>query len=393
MSDTLKPAELLAVLLAEHKPTHVYRGQNRIYPPPLWPSGYRDFIRSEESVMPSATTRMRGCGTHFHFCTRAGRDYSRGVHDPEYEARVRSFNARLMCASHIRNALGYAVTECLRQQAGWMSEGLDVTHDPHVAIWFALSEWIEGHRTVRTRSNPGVVYRFEVDTRPLAHDDLRSHDFYNCPSFIPAQQIFRLFASGPRAESLRALAEYRDAIRWDVSSFELDAVRRSRPFELLRFPYEWSNGRVELQHASILIPDYVTDGATMKLKQSDDSLLDEYGIAEGGRRVRVREAALDGIYLEDISTRKGAKKFLLDVRDVGDLQAVVGVTNREILPKWDASFDLLSNWIRPFYNSIGRYGTIPFPFNVRNGLYDPSVDAEALLDVFSVAQPERGFCR
>lgn len=61
-NDSHQPGPLLNALLAEHKSTYFYRGESRVHPPPLWPSSFRDMIRSEASIAPSNSMRRRSLG-------------------------------------------------------------------------------------------------------------------------------------------------------------------------------------------------------------------------------------------------------------------------------------------------------------------------------------------
>src|SRR5262249_14589142 len=153
-----------------------------------------------------------------------------------HEDLMKKERTRVMCMNHIRNALGYPLSEAMFQQAGWSSEGIDVSHDSKVAMAFALSKWEGGRGRLWARPDPAVLYRFRVDRPRWGFDDLRSYNYYSCPSFVPTREICRLFRTGSDNDFRASLFEYQRAIIWDAVEFELELLQGARPFEVLRLP-------------------------------------------------------------------------------------------------------------------------------------------------------------
>ena len=49
----------------------------------------------------------------------------------------------------------------------------------------------------------------------------------------------------------------------------------------------------------------------------------------------------------------------MEVSSESDLKTVASRLNTNILPNTDSTFDLLSNWIKPFFWSVLKYQTLP----------------------------------
>src|SRR5262249_40152381 len=62
-----RPLELLRRLEEEHDEHYVYRGESRLFPPPMWPSKYRRLFASEGDVSIDREATIRGTGGRFFF--------------------------------------------------------------------------------------------------------------------------------------------------------------------------------------------------------------------------------------------------------------------------------------------------------------------------------------
>src|SRR5258708_6202948 len=124
---TLGP--LLERLRSEDDGSYAYRGQVRQYSLALVPSTYRPFIHTADRFAPAVATLRSVPQARFV-------EYDLPVTGvPDAESRL-EFQKRLL-GDTVRNALGFVLKEVFCQQAGLNSEGLDVTTDLDVALFFA----------------------------------------------------------------------------------------------------------------------------------------------------------------------------------------------------------------------------------------------------------------
>ncbi|NUO64841.1 MAG: hypothetical protein HOQ26_08995 [Gemmatimonadaceae bacterium] len=296
---------------------------------------------------------------------------------------------RYLCMSHIRNALGYALAEAMFQQAGWSSEGIDVSYDPLVAMSFALTTWDARGGHLRPRENPAVIYRWTVDDRSWTLDDLRAHNFYSCPSFVPTRSICRLLQRGTASSFRESVARYKDAIGWNLLEFDLDAVQGRRPFELISLPEAWmTDSRVERQAAGLIIPDQSRPEVLAELARRDDlGMMCDDARDDRGDRVPVGRVLSGGSFVENVAARPGVERFLVDVSSSKGIEEASPISPDVLLPTTDASFDLLANWISPYYAPAVQYGTMPLEVG------QIFIDPIALWTALGEPEPERQFSR
>ncbi len=112
------------------------------------------------------------------------------------------------------NALGYPLTQAFFQQAGYSSEGLDVSYDLCIALFFALYEFKNGKYVKKEfgESKPySVLYRWKLPENRISLQD----NYYSKAHFIPTYDIFRNFSVCDSVEESRAsLKRYLKAIHW-----------------------------------------------------------------------------------------------------------------------------------------------------------------------------------
>src|SRR4051812_30652810 len=153
---TLTSPALVEQLVAEHQPGTYYRGQSREFAGPLWPSQYRALFRSNDCLTFDQELTLRKSGSRFHLRLSSS-DWTPFPDAAAYYASVAEAQVKLFVIRHLRNALGYPLGEACFQQAGWRSEGLDVTSDVKVAMFFALHEWTgSGYRRKPDAAPPSV---------------------------------------------------------------------------------------------------------------------------------------------------------------------------------------------------------------------------------------------
>lgn len=233
----------------ERNQKYIYRGQTQMYQPPLRPSAYRPCQYSRFAMEGEPAYQVRNWGREFYL-ERTDNEFLFGD-----ERRKKSHAVRRIMSVYMNNALGYPLTQTLFQQAGYSSEGLDVTYDLHIALFFALYEFnAEKGKYERKKAGnrQSVIYRWKRPENSFSLQD----DYYKRAHFIPSLEIIRNFGvCRSREESLVSLERYLNAIRWGNLEFDLPG---RRPFELIRLPEEArTKSRIAIQKGALLIPDII----------------------------------------------------------------------------------------------------------------------------------------
>ena len=239
-------SDLLHKLEREHRPGYYYRGQADYYTV-LQPS----MFRSGSSRLPIKFTgdeRLRKSGTEFYF--------------EDLKAPKLNFKIRRLLSMEINNALGYPLTQAMFQQAGYNSEGLDITSDYLIALFFSTYEYIQGKSCFEMKDNKkgkpySVIYRW----RHLeAVDPLKAlnSNFIDCKNFIPTYDIFKWFGTCDTvSEFITSLKQYAEAISWGPY-FDIDDWKNGRPYHLIKLPKSLLNkSRVIRQKGSLLLCDNI----------------------------------------------------------------------------------------------------------------------------------------
>lgn len=225
----------------------LYRGQVEMFQPPLRPSAFRNCQFSRFAMEGDPTRQIRNWGKEFYL------EYS----DCEYlfgDNKIKKSHAiRRMMSVYMNSALGYPLTQALFQQAGYSSEGLDVSYDLHIALFFALYRYKNGrYYRKQAGDKPSVIYRWKIPKDAFSLQD----NYYAKAHFIPSLEILRSFGTCKNnEESSASLDRYLQAIGWGSLRFDLP---NSRPFELIRIPEEsLTESRIALQKGALLIPDII----------------------------------------------------------------------------------------------------------------------------------------
>ncbi|MBU0984253.1 MAG: FRG domain-containing protein [candidate division Zixibacteria bacterium] len=232
---------LLAWLLQHHTDGFVYRGQTRIWPGPLVPSIHRGCVASEPTVGFAPHHRLRSVGCQFHELT------------PKPPGREQPISAKRMeFMRYLIQLFGYPFGNILSQQCGLTSEGLDVTHDPMVAAFFAifdfqLNEFVE--------EGTGVIYRIPIDVDETFQNDISKTSFYNTSSCVSAiASLLRLNRCATWEEAAKSFLDY--CVEFNASDPSQPA--RKRPLDKLALPLnELILSRVVQQRAGLHFPDMV----------------------------------------------------------------------------------------------------------------------------------------
>lgn len=329
---TLGP--LVERLRSEDDGSYAYRGQVREYSIPLVPCAYRPFINPAKHLEPTVST-LRSV-PHARFV-----EYDLPVTGiPDVESRL-EFQKRLL-GDAIRNALGFALKEVFCQQAGLNSEGLDVTTNLDVALFFATHAYSERRYAPFSTSGEGVLYRWRVETPAVSLDALNTWDFFQCPTYLPSRDILCLFDTCETVEeAVASIDEFRSAIGWGLF-FDLDQVRGSRPFHLLRIPRRYlAASRIDKQSAGLLIPDAL-----------HNRFLEQFA--------QYRPAGCGGVWdgpcsVEDLGQSRGVEVFRF--RHVQGEVQYCRKRQEEIVSDADVELEFVKGWYRTlFWNPYGTVG-------------------------------------
>ena len=318
--------DLLAHLHSTHSIDYVYRGQIKNWPGPLVPSIYRGRISSKVSEVPF-TKRLREEGRVFHKVTTAKPSKS----NEKYHRRIR-FN------QYLGQVFGYPFGSILAQQCGITSEGLDVTHHPDVAAFFAIFDF-ETKKFIN--EGEGVIYRFRAPDASPDQMDIRKANFFDCPSVVSAWVIFNQLRSvNSWEESVSSFITYQSKLPFIENGL--------RPLNLLALPKkELASCRVVQQYASLLLPDMV---------------LPTY-YKEGNIKPPIGKAEWDGpLLIEDLSARDGVEEFRF--RHSPQDKFYVPIAPRELFPKNDGVTKILKAYFAggAKMTYMTEKGIVEFPY-------------------------------
>jgi hypothetical protein len=205
---------------------------------------------------------------------------------------------------------GYALGTTFAQQYGLSSEGLDATKSLDVSCFFA-THTSEDFQTIQSNGT-GIIYRFPYEPSDIVSSRLDKFNYYNMPSIVDLQDImYRFEKTGLNKEDSIKCFEYYFGSVFTKSFNNLDLLFLPEGF--------FETTRISKQKAVIIFPDEIRE-----------DLPD-------------REPGIDGIvfpkyrYIEDLSKRKGVKKF--HFRHSGTFPIDANKINREVL--WTRNDDLL----------------------------------------------------
>jgi hypothetical protein len=272
---------LLDFLEADHPERYVFRGQTRMYGGPLLPSGYRDRFTPFDTVIGASRwagiTRAKSLiGEAWVETARALESaQSEPINDgkrlndiPEsaYQHGIRRYyntaHSRSMAqvSKFMREGTVPGLTTLLGrddlahllcQQYGLTSQGLDVSTNPYVALFFATRD-APFYQIVGEAHPPGVIYRFPRERATIARDLLLPLERSNSQStadicaFVEASND--LFVAYDAPERFSPGGE----IKQVAHIMSVGKQRSSLDFPL--GAYERS--RIGSQHAAILWPNY-----------------------------------------------------------------------------------------------------------------------------------------
>ena len=297
--------DVINYLRNTHQSGYVYRGQTNTWSGPLVPSLYRGRVE-ERPLQPPPKMRLRELGKVFHAVST---DIAEST-DKLFERRI-SFNA------HLHQIFGYPFGSMLAQQCGVTSEGLDVSHDPEVAAFFAIFDYA---RRCFPRDGIGVIYRIPVPDDQTGNKDLRTASFYDCPSVVSSLVVFM---------QLRRTATWKEALNSFVEYGQSAMTRElPRPLHLLAVPEdEVGLCRVVQQRAGLLFPDVVLPSEYYQLR----------------RKPPPGKADWNGpLLVEDVKSREGVETFVFrhDPRN----QYCLTQAPNTLFPKVDAVTKLLKTY-------------------------------------------------
>ncbi len=332
--------ELLKKLGKEGGENIYYRGQTNFYGHPLPVSMYR-YPQSAHPINYNGDARLRNVGKSFYF------------EDSFAGEKTTGQKIKRELSRYINNAFGYVFTQALFQQAGYTSEGLDITSDIIIALFFSTYDYDtkNGKFYVDDKREYSVLYRWK-NLKQYSAKDILQKDYYSCPALIPTFDILQSFETCETIDEFNdSLHNYAKAINWDWN-FGLHEVRGQRPFNFLKFPKKLvKNSRIIRQKASLLLPDIV-------LSEDLARLFTDQGFAPP-KYMPYLPLALK----QDLS-EKGYCEIFIYKRNNQLAKQIL--KDNKILPKdlyneqeEDLSHLLLYGWIENFNKSVYSKGTLP----------------------------------
>lgn len=323
-TSVLEFRELVDKLTREHDNNCYYRGQTMCYDYPLWPSMYRGaVIGASFKITPPMKSRLNQ-GKHYVYRSQflADERYC----NPDFLSKREKIRAA-MCV--IRNALGYCISEAMFQQAGWSSEGLDVTSDINIALFFATHIYRDQKYYSDNSDNVHVLYRWKIPHERWSFAHINSTNFHNSPRLFPTKDVINLFGECDSYDEFKqSIEEYREAIGWGMG-FDAYSIRNCRPFEIIKIPKEWKQkSRIVRQSASLMFPDSIAWEEFCKYKRIaiESELYNEYGF-----------------FLEDLSMSDNCDIFLFkaDGKDICSLN----IDSGSVYIEDDLSHRFLNGWL------------------------------------------------
>lgn len=173
MFDLSSPAENISELLdkleSEHKPAHIYRGQN-LYWEPCVPSSMRPFLK-DGAFDPSGWRKLHSVSEK----PNLGREFEFDV---------------LQIKSLLGKSLGRAIANILAQQYGLSSDMLDVSASFAIAAFFATCQWptYEPFIPKNKETDLGVVFRMECGAPPSSYEAFTA----------PMENVYVMLSSGQK---------------------------------------------------------------------------------------------------------------------------------------------------------------------------------------------------
>ena len=348
--------ELIKKLKKEHCPGCYYRGQTKLYEQqPLWPSGYRHSC----PIGPFPITGRDGIKRMYRFWPAY---FNVTGDEDETASKIHQYKLRNKKRVHMgyaRNALGYCLSEALFQQAGWESEGLDVTSNPDVAFYFATHDFIQKDKKYQRTTSNGkhVIYRWKFKDEDWDFERLNRTNFYNRPTLFPTKKIFSLFdAASNQEDFLRSLETYRRNIGWNggaLSGFMWENIEGRRPFSDIRIPKEWlQSSRIVNQDAALLFPHVI--------REYDQSLID-YAISCFAVVQRDKVAPIlndSGKFVEDFTYSNDCEVFTFQDNG-GGIQSLED--KLDLYVENDITHELVTGWMRSFLQNEFGAMVVPVP--------------------------------
>jgi hypothetical protein len=364
--------ELYEKLRNEHNSTCIYRGQNKEFTGPLFPSIYRARQRSEKAyVFPKGfSSRKRGTQFYYSFGILHGNGCKT---EEEFNNFCKYRETKRLLMSFVRDALGYCLSESLFQQAGWQSEGPDVTDNIDIASFFSLYHF-NGKEYYPEDKNPDnifLIYRWKIPKTNWTLEDLNAYSFYNRPPLVPTKSILTNFALCNSIEECReSIEEYRAAINWRFIGFDLDIIEGKRPFNIIKLPFMWlKKSRPINQDALLLLPDTISLEHFLSYYELNSLNEDEI------------EQMKHGLFVEDLASAFDCEKFYFraspdDFQKYKQMVEVFYTTE-------DLSQELICGWMKTFNTPDRNEFTIPIPIpdtsNYMTTLYSKT-DLKTLLE-------------
>jgi hypothetical protein len=136
-----------------------------------------------------------------------------------------------------------------------------------------------------------------------------------------------------------------------------------------------------------MIPDVCKSDRLLDTREQDLRMMDVGVFGSDGSSLSVRDCINHGSFVESVAGRKGTERFVVDVFDPDAIDEIEPTLALDLLPAYDRTFDLLADWIKPFYRPVTAYGTMPIPIGPQ------SIPLDVFWDALCEPEVERQFSK
>ena len=321
---------LVERLAAEDHGDYLYRGQTKKYSAPLVPSLFRPMVGEKQCLGNKESHSLRNI-KDASFVETLVPDEVKAILS---ETTLKDYSNRLYINDVLIKHFGYPLAQSLSQQAGLWSEGLDVTTDLSVAVFFATHQYdFNSDSYILANKGEGVIYRWPIkrEGEQTLHS-LKNTDFYSCPIFLNSKSILDSFQQCNDVQESTMFLYYYMMVKFWGPKLKINGVKLNidHPFDLLKLPRDAIlESRITKQSAGLLIPD---------------QLLNEYWISDHIKKKAIKEIVHDGkMCIEDLSRSRSVCVYDFSHREQNN--TLTKFEPNSIFPRNDFSCIYVRDWI------------------------------------------------
>lgn len=303
----------------------LFRGQNDEFDGSLLPSEYRYYCYDSIELPIPEECKIKGCGNKFLRSNGSYRQISGellqkyGFKGAEDWLKMKRQVKRLLVT-----LFGFPLGMSILQQAGFESEGLDLTSNLDVALYFALHKYSDdGYRKITREDNlKPVIYAWRPPANSVLLDMNSYSSYFNGHRYFALEKIWQgISISRDHSEFQSSLISFVDAVICNLDAILIG--KELRPFNLLRRPPMTEQDRIILQNAWLVFPD------TCYVKS--DFL--EHGRKNIKLTARLLYSQYNGLIVEDMKSSDEVSCHLIDSDET--------IQCRSLFPKTDSTVDVI----------------------------------------------------